>query len=134
MLAFIRANFKKVFVVVLYVTAITPTIIGWFLGYSVGESISRSQAMQFFSGAVGVAIGFLIGLFACVISGGFIAVVLKIDENLQKIVDKLEVDNMKFAEKIDENTQKVLENTDIARKQGKVLNHIRIFLHENIPN
>ena len=134
MLTFIRKNFKKMFTVVLYITAITPAIIGWFLGYSVGESISRSPTVYFFSGAIGVAMGFLIGLICCVLSGGLIAVFFKMDENLQKIVDKMEQDNQRFTEKIDENTQKVLENTDIARKQGKVLNHIRIFLHENLPN
>jgi len=108
---------------------IIPTISGWFIGYNYGHS----DSMKFLFGAIGISLGFLAGLFLSVLYGGIIAVFLKIDENIQKIVDKLEQGDQTIMEKIDENTQKIIENTDIARKQGKLLNHIRIFLSENFP-
>ena len=85
MFEFVLENFRKWFVVLLWITLIGfiiagivfGCIIGGFLGFIFGEILGRIIGV-----IIGTGLGLLIGAFVVIISGGLIATFLNIDEKI----------------------------------------------------
>ena len=79
MIDFARRNFRGFFVFGLWLCIIVLAIGGGILGFSIGDG----------GGAfIGIIIGVLIGITIVIIGGGLVATFLKMDENLQILVEK----------------------------------------------
>jgi len=84
MLDFVRKAFRGGLEVILWINLILSTVIGGIAGYYLGQLISYRNAGGFAFG--GVLIGIILGLLTDIILGGFIATILNMDKNLEKIV------------------------------------------------
>jgi hypothetical protein len=92
LLKFVRTNFRKWFVVLLWITVISLTLGGLIGGWNIGKTFfANSNDSNQYLGAIigsilGGALGVLIGLFSIIVGGGLIATFLNVDENLQRLV------------------------------------------------
>jgi hypothetical protein len=82
MLDFIRKSFRTIFTIFLYVTVIASVIGCALIGNAYGELIGLDEYWRV---VLGVLAGLLIGLVIIIIGGGLVAVLLKMDENLESI-------------------------------------------------
>ena len=72
MIKFIR----DIFLVLFFISLITTTVVGGFIGSELHPSF-------------GTILGALVGFITCIAMFGWVVVLLNIDENLQKIADKM---------------------------------------------
>jgi hypothetical protein len=85
MLNFVKSAFRGFFGVILWIILIFCTIAGGVIGFGIG----RGDAMNSMGGAIlGGLVGLLGGLFTNIVGGGFIAIILNIDENLEYLANK----------------------------------------------
>jgi len=139
MLEFVRENFRRFFVFSLWLTMVISTVGGSILGYYIGYFSSNYRFDYSYSthrvdynyailGAItGGILGLLVGLLYIIIFGGLIATFLKIDANLQKLVDREEIsrenESRGYGHQFvnDDNTELSYENWKIENP-GKTIN------------
>jgi ribosomal protein S27AE len=83
MLDFVKSAFRSLLEVILWVNLILCTIGGWIIGKGLGGFMSDGHPI------LGAFIGLIIGLLLDIIGGGFIATILKIDENLEQLKNSI---------------------------------------------
>jgi len=84
MLDFVREKFRGFFIVGLWLWLILCVIGGGILGYEIGHIVGA---------IIGIILGILVGIFTNVLGGGLIATFIKIDENLETILNISKIDS-----------------------------------------
>jgi hypothetical protein len=90
MLNYVQKYFKKIYILGLWLYVLLCIYSGGKFGYSIGYHIDEEEWQGVLGVFIGIPVGYLFGLISAVIIGGMIATFLKINDNLQIIVDKSE--------------------------------------------
>jgi hypothetical protein len=134
MLDFVRKAFRGGLEVILWINLILSTIGGGIAGYYLGQLISYRNADGY--AFVGVLIGIIFGLLTNIVGGGFIATILNMDKNLEKLIKEnlsLSSDEGFTSENVDISSEKpivggkyIFIESDILRK-GPGDHHLFVY-------
>jgi hypothetical protein len=96
MLEFVRNNFRKWYAVLLWIVLIACILGGIIGGGIIGKASGGyySNGHPILGGFIGLLLGTLIGLFIVIIGGGLVTTFLNIDENIQEIKNKVNLERL----------------------------------------
>ena len=117
MLKFVRDCYQFYVSFILWVILIGCVVGGIALGGYTNLSANSNAAI-----IIGGLLGLLIGLIIIIAAGGFIATILNIDENLQKIADhyvKTSITNMNIDDNLQKITNHYLKISGVGMKKDK---------------
>jgi hypothetical protein len=126
MLEFVRKNFRRFFVFTLWFILISGAISGFIAGGIFGYYLVQYRGDNPIYGAIvggilGCVLGLLLGLLYIVLFGGLTAIFLKMDANLQKLVDR-EDENDESEYRDDNHPFKDSNNTEMPYEIWKTEN------------
>jgi hypothetical protein len=135
MLDFVRKAFRGGLEVILWINLFIFIIGGGVVGYSSGALINYRDAGGYAFG--GVLIGLICGLLVNIVMGGFIATILNMDANLEKLLPKMgngennAVDNQ--AKKILQADEMIVtQDTNVRKGPGEDYLHLGIIYKDEI--
>ena len=84
----IRDWFPSIFALMFWLNIIVATIGGAVVAHGISAIINNNRADEIFCAILGGIIGLIVGFLVSILANGIVATLLKMDENLQYLVDK----------------------------------------------
>jgi uncharacterized membrane protein required for colicin V production len=112
MLKFVKSAFRGLFEVILWVNLLLFSVAGGVVGHSLGNEGARAF--------LGIIVGLVLGFIIDVIVGGFIATILNMDENIEKL--KNDIKNSSLAVNVENKTlsaKKESKKSDDNKNKGR---------------